>query len=161
MSIREAKTVAGYSLRGTLPGECRDGTWVGRAWLPSALSRCGVPGPHVIVIRGAEVIEVSETFETLVALVRDRDPARAVKSACGRSVCSLADLLEDSCFRDQPEDPLSWDRPFLLAPNDLQAIKACGVTIRCVGGRCEIVQQPITTGHRMTRTSRPTLEAAQ
>ena len=128
MSLAHYKTVKDYSLQPTLPDQCREGTWVGRAWLPADYSPTGIAGPHVISVRDAQVIELSDTFDTLAALVRMDNPVQAVQQAQGRQVCSLQALLDASLFYNQPADITQAEHPCLLAPNDTQAIKACGVT---------------------------------
>ena len=121
-------TVRDFSLRHSLPDDGRRGTWIGRAWLPSAHSPSGIAGPHLITVRNAEVIELSSHFATMADVARHPAPTAAVQAASGRVVCTLDELLDNSLFYRQPADIRQAERPCLLSPNDIQAIKACGVT---------------------------------
>lgn len=97
-----------------LPGE---GVFVVRVWRPD------LAGPSVCALRGGDVVDVtSPEVATMRDLLELDSPAGWVRSAPGERVCSLDELVDNS--RETP-DP---SRPFLLAPADLQAIKACGVT---------------------------------
>lgn len=122
------KTVKNYSLRDCLPNEGREGTWIGRAWLPAPYSPLGVAGPYVITVKDAQVIELSSVFSNMTDVARHQAPAEAVKNASGSVVCSLNELLDNSLFHKLPNDLNDVMHPCLLAPNDIQAIKACGVT---------------------------------
>jgi fumarylacetoacetate (FAA) hydrolase family protein len=84
-----------------------------------------VPGQGPIVVRvdGADVVDVTSAFPTMRDLTEEADPAQALRHAKGRIVGTVADLLANS-------DGASHDssKPSLLAPIDLQAVKAAGVT---------------------------------
>jgi fumarylacetoacetate (FAA) hydrolase family protein len=121
-------TSKGYSLAGSLPNHCKEGVWVGRVWLPASFTKKGVAGPHVVTVRNANVLDVSESFLTISALLRTKNPARAVREVKGRKVCTLDKLLENSIYCACPEQIQESTAPVLLAPNDVQSIKACGVT---------------------------------
>jgi len=95
-----------------LPIDAAAATLVGRV-LSSAAG-----GPSVVALRGADVIDISTSFPTMRDLCEAPDPARAARQAAGARLGSVADLL---ALR-RPDDL----RP--LAPNDLQAVKAAGVT---------------------------------
>ena len=91
---------------------------VGRAWLPQA------GGPAVIAIRDGRVVDITSTqTATMRDLCEAPDPASLAKSAEGRDIGSVEDLLanSDEATRDS-------GKPWLLAPVDLQAVKAAGVT---------------------------------
>jgi fumarylacetoacetate (FAA) hydrolase family protein len=101
-----------------LPSDGTRGTLVGRVWLPGPVS-----GPAVVAIRGEDVIDLTRHAPTMSDLVEATDPARLAKEADGPRLGGVADLLANSAHdRRDPE------RPCFLAPNDLQAIKAAGVT---------------------------------
>ena len=91
----------------TLPADGRAGALVGRVWRPE------VEGPSVVAVRADGVYDVSADFATVRDLCEAPDPAAALRSARGEWLGSLAEML-------------AGDR--LLAPIDLQAIKAAGVT---------------------------------
>jgi len=88
-----------------LPRDGYAGTLVGRVWLPD------VGGPAIAVIRESGVYDISENTPTMSSLLELQDPARAVLDMSGHRIGSLSELL-----------------PNLLAPCDLQVVKASGVT---------------------------------
>ena len=93
-----------------------EGTFVVRVWRPE------VRGPSVAAIRDGRVIDItSAEHPTMRDLLEAEDPAALARDAAGEDIGSLDDLLAASV-----EAP--GDAAHLLAPNDLQAIKACGVT---------------------------------
>jgi fumarylacetoacetate (FAA) hydrolase family protein len=105
------------SIENTLPADHATGALVGRAWRPD------VEGPSVVVLRPDGVVDVSRAFPTMRDLCEATEPAAQVAAASGERIATLADLLANTAER--PRDP---GRPWLLAPIDLQAIKAAGVT---------------------------------
>lgn len=101
-----------------LPEDGLTGTLVGRAWVPGP-----VPGPSVIVLRADGVYDLSAHFSTMSDLLEAPDPVTQVRAAAGRRVGSIDQLM--------PDVKASMDGPQvlrLLAPCDLQVIKAAGVT---------------------------------
>ena len=101
----------------TLPDDGCAGTLVGRVWDPA------VAGPSPVLVREDGVYDVSGSFATVRDLCEQPDPARAARDAAGHRLGDLADILAntDPAGRDQ-------SRPWLLAPVDLQTLKAAGVT---------------------------------
>ncbi|POG10035.1 fumarylacetoacetate hydrolase [Pseudomonas putida] len=101
----------------TLPADGLTGTLIGRAWTP------GEPGgPSPITLRPDGVFDLSERFATLSQLLESEDPLQAVRSTPGRFLGSLEALLANS------GEAFDANQPYLLAPVDLQVIKAAGVT---------------------------------
>ena len=100
-----------------LPSGGTAGTLVGRAWLPQ------VEGPAVVIVRADGIYDVTRAFPTMRDLAEARDPAAAVAAAKGERIGALADLLANT-----PEEGRDQTKPWLIAPVDLQAIKAAGVT---------------------------------
>jgi fumarylacetoacetate (FAA) hydrolase family protein len=100
-----------------LPEDGCTGTLVGRVWVPGV-----VPGPSPVAIRAEGVFDLSGTAPTVAALLEHDDPAAWVQGATGRRIGSLDELLANT--RPQADDRL----PRLLAPCDLQVVKAAGVT---------------------------------
>ena len=100
-----------------LPSDGCAGTLVGRAWVPGAVS-----GPSPVAIRADGVVDLSGTAPTVAALLEHDDPAARVQGAAGRRIGSLDELLANT--RPQADERL----PRLLAPCDLQVVKAAGVT---------------------------------
>ncbi|MBB3977633.1 fumarylacetoacetate (FAA) hydrolase family protein [Rhizobium azooxidifex] len=93
------------------------GTFVGRAWNPE------VAGPSVVVVRDGHVIDITSRAVPTVRDLLERDDAAAYAAeAEGPVLAPLHALLSAGI------GSLSKDTPHLLAPNDLQAVKACGVT---------------------------------
>ncbi|HXW23862.1 MAG TPA: fumarylacetoacetate hydrolase family protein [Xanthobacteraceae bacterium] len=101
----------------TLPKDATAGTLVGRAWLPDA------DGPAVVAVRADGVYDVSRAFATMRDLAETRDPAAAVAAVPGERIGTLAAVLANT-----PEEGRDPTKPWLLAPLDLQAVKAAGVT---------------------------------
>jgi fumarylacetoacetate (FAA) hydrolase family protein len=100
-----------------LPDDGARGALVGRVWLPQA------QGPAVVAIRSDGVFDVSARFPTVSALCEENDPANALRSVKGERVGDL-----DSILANTPPDKRDPTRPWLLAPVDLQVLKAAGVT---------------------------------
>lgn len=100
-----------------LPADGTAGTLAGRVWRPD------VNGPSVVALRGDTVWDVTATFATLRDLCEEANPAAALQQAAGEPLGSIADLLANT-----PPDTRNPHQPWLLAPADLQVIKAAGVT---------------------------------
>ena len=96
------------SLAEILPDDLYDGVLVGRLWLDGPL-----PGPRTVAVREDGVFDLSALAPTLSDLFDLSEPAARVRSHAGERLCSLEAAIDE-------------DR--LLAPCDLQAIKAAGVT---------------------------------
>jgi fumarylacetoacetate (FAA) hydrolase family protein len=105
-------------LHEVLPQDGLAGTLVGRVW------RGGTPaGPAVVVLRPDGVFDLSKHFATMSTLLETDQPAQAVRSVAGEFLCSVDALLDNS--KADGQDPTV---PWLLAPCDLQVVKAAGVT---------------------------------
>ena len=100
-----------------LPKDGTSGTLIGRAWLPG-----DPPGPAVVSIRDDGVFDLGRAAPTVSELLNAADPV-ALAHSKGTRVGDLEEILANSAY--DRRDP---DLPWLLAPCDLQAIKACGVT---------------------------------
>ena len=101
----------------TLPDDGFAGALAGRVWRPD------VAGPSVVAVRADGVFDVSADFPTMRDLCEVASPAEALRGAKGPRLGSLADILAHTA-----RDARASDRPWLLAPVDLQAIKAAGIT---------------------------------
>jgi fumarylacetoacetate (FAA) hydrolase family protein len=101
----------------TLPDDEASGALVGRVWRPE------LSGPSVVAVRPEGVFDVTATFSTVRDLCETADPAAALRAATGPRVAQLDDLLANT--PRELRDPKS---PWLLAPVDLQVVKAAGVT---------------------------------
>jgi fumarylacetoacetate (FAA) hydrolase family protein len=100
-----------------LPEDGTKGTLVGRVWLPQA------KGPAVAVVRDDGVFDVTARFATVSALCEQGDPAAALRSVKGERIGDLDGILANT-----PPDRRDRQKPWLLAPLDLQVLKAAGVT---------------------------------
>jgi fumarylacetoacetate (FAA) hydrolase family protein len=93
-----------------LPTDAERALLVGRVWRGGAEG-----GPAVVVLRNGDVVDISRHAPTMSGLLERADLYELVKSAPGESLRRLEDVTGTGAAR-------------LLAPCDLQAIKACGVT---------------------------------
>ncbi|WP_342710378.1 fumarylacetoacetate hydrolase family protein [Bradyrhizobium sp. B124] len=100
-----------------LPEDGTAGTLVGRVWLPQA------GGPAVVAVRGDGVFDVTARFPTVSALCEEADPAAALHATRGERIGDF-----DAILANTPPDGRDATRPHLLAPVDLQVLKAAGVT---------------------------------
>ncbi|HWK43906.1 MAG TPA: fumarylacetoacetate hydrolase family protein [Stellaceae bacterium] len=109
----------------TLPSDGLAGTLVGRAWVPPTDS--APAGPGVVVLRADGLFDISDAAPTLSSLLERDDPVSTVHAARGRWIGSLDTLLANTAAGTggTPRDPR---HAYLLAPCDLQVIKAAGVT---------------------------------
>jgi fumarylacetoacetate (FAA) hydrolase family protein len=106
-----------FDLKSTLPTDSTAGTLVGRVWRPD------VAGPSVVAIRHDGVYDISRSFATMRDLCESEDPAASVAGAHADRIGDLAAILANT--DEAQREP---GKPWLLAPIDLQAIKAAGVT---------------------------------
>jgi fumarylacetoacetate (FAA) hydrolase family protein len=103
--------------RPALPQDAASATLVGRVWRPD------ISGPSVVVVREGAAFDISRRFPTMRDLCEAPDPATAVREANGEPLGSVDEILANT-----PPETRDQDRPRLLAPIDLQAVKAAGVT---------------------------------
>src|SRR6185312_5053465 len=101
----------------TLPSDSTSGTLVGRVWRPD------LAGPSVVAIRHDGVFDISRSFATMRDLCESPDPAASVAGAHADRIGDLGAILANTA-----EDKRDPNKPWLLAPIDLQAVKAAGVT---------------------------------
>jgi fumarylacetoacetate (FAA) hydrolase family protein len=99
----------------TLPAD--GGSLAGRVWRPDA------EGPSVVRVEENRLIDITRSFPTMRDLCEERDPAAALRTAGGEVLGELAPVLANT-----PPGTRDTGKPWLLAPIDLQAIKAAGVT---------------------------------
>ena len=101
-----------------LPDDYEQATLVGRAWRPGE-----IPGPSVVTIRGGAVRDITHLAPTVSELLNMNDPVLALRRHEGEAIGSTGDILANS-----HADALDPSLPHFLAPVDLQALKAAGVT---------------------------------
>jgi fumarylacetoacetate (FAA) hydrolase family protein len=102
-----------------LPTDGDAGTLVGRAWVP------GRPGgPSVVTVEGGQVFDVSTAAATIAHVLEAEDPVALLRGAArDNPLGTMAELAANTPRRGRDEI-----RPWFLAPVDLQALKAAGVT---------------------------------
>ena len=105
------------SVKDLLPEDGTKGTLVGRVWLPQA------NGPAVVAVRGDGVFDVTAKFPTISALCEEDNPAKALAATKGERIGDL-----DAIVANTAPDGRDQKKPWLLAPVDLQTLKAAGVT---------------------------------
>ncbi len=105
------------ALQPVLPEDADQAALAGRIWRPDA------GGPSVVTVRNGTLIDITATFPTMRDLCEADDPAAALRAADGENCGSV-----DAILANTPADRRDATRPWLLAPIDLQAIKAAGVT---------------------------------
>ena len=105
------------SVAETAPSDLYRGALAARVWRPDQ------EGPSVAAVRSDGVIDVTRLFPTMSALCETEDPAGALRAATGERVASFEEILANT-----PQEARNLQKPWLLAPIDLQAIKAAGVT---------------------------------
>jgi fumarylacetoacetate (FAA) hydrolase family protein len=76
-------------------------------------------GPCVVKLEHGQVIDITKSYPTMRDLCETSDPSNAAHKASGKTLCSVAELLASTA---------SGKGLRLLAPIDLQSVKAAGVT---------------------------------
>lgn len=101
-----------------LPIDADRAVLVGRAWRPD------VAGPAVVTLRDGRIIDItSKQCPTVADVLNQDDPTAWTRNAVGEAIGEADALLANS-----DEAARNPKRPWLLAPVDLQAVKAAGVT---------------------------------
>jgi fumarylacetoacetate (FAA) hydrolase family protein len=102
----------------TLPEDAGQATLIGRVHVPA------VDGPALVAIVDHDVVDITHIAPTCSALLELDDPVAAVRSLDrSHRIAPLAEILANT-----PAPTRDASRPWLLAPCDLQALKAAGVT---------------------------------
>jgi fumarylacetoacetate (FAA) hydrolase family protein len=101
-----------------LPDDLEQALMIGRVW------RYGeVDGPALVAVRQGELFDISAHASTVADLFERDDLLAVARSGAGESLGMARELLADM-LAPAPRP----GAPRLLAPCDVQAIKACGVT---------------------------------
>jgi fumarylacetoacetate (FAA) hydrolase family protein len=96
-----------------LPEDLDDALLVGRVWR-SESANCAVAGPAVVAVRRGRLIDITSHAATVAELFEREDLLAIVRSSAGEDLGDVRELGQGGLR--------------LLAPCDLQAVKACGVT---------------------------------
>jgi len=95
----------------------KDGHFVGRVWRPGI-------GPSIVTIKENMVFDITSCqISTMSELLETNDPVSHLNPASKEPFTDLSTLEKSSISDNDGNDKLR-----ILAPCDLQAIKACGVT---------------------------------
>ena len=95
-----------------------NGVFLGRAMAN------GWPHPAIVTVRDGEVFDItSQQTPTSRDVCEQADPAAYVRSAGGKRLGSLSDIMANSMAAGRDAN-----RAYLLSPVDMQAVKAAGVT---------------------------------
>lgn len=91
-----------------------NGVFLGRIWQPGV-------GPCVVTLRDGDVWDITSAAAPVVRDICEMgDPVAYVRSTPGTKIGALAAIAANK--------PGDLSKPHLLAPCDMQAVKACGVT---------------------------------
>lgn len=105
------------SVASTLPADAGEALLVGRVWRPD------VGGPSVVAVRDGVLHDLSSIAPTMRDLCEADDPVGTVRNADTGGFADLEVVLANT-----PDADRDATKPWLLAPIDLQAVKAAGVT---------------------------------
>jgi fumarylacetoacetate (FAA) hydrolase family protein len=129
-----------------LPEDAAHATLIGRAHVPGSPS-----GPSPVLVDPQHVYDLSCLASTCAELLSRADAADAVKGGLAKPIGKLADVLNNS-----DADKRDPQRPYLLAPCDLQTVKACGVTF--VSSMLErVIEEQAKGDLKLAETIRKTL----
>ncbi|RKP59241.1 fumarylacetoacetate hydrolase family protein [Pararobbsia silviterrae] len=101
-----------------LPTDLNDAVLVGRVWRGTPID-----GPSIVAVRAGQLYDITSTVPTMADLLDRPDALDIARHAPGDALGSVRDLIE-SHLRGGADAQVAT----LLAPCDVQAIKACGVT---------------------------------
>ena len=108
-----------------LPQDAPQALLIGRLWVPHQ-------GAFVVAVTAQDVLDLSGLAPTCSALLELPDVAAQVRAhiAAGHTprLTDTTDALAHSVRAPGQNPPSQADQPWFLAPNDLQAVKAAGVT---------------------------------
>ena len=105
------------SVAATLPEDGAVGVLAGRVWRPK------LEGPSIVSVREDGVYDITADAPTMRDLAEAENAVNIIQDAPGERIGNLADILANT-----PEASRNLEQPWLLAPIDLQAVKAAGVT---------------------------------
>jgi len=100
-----------------LPADARDALLIGRLWVPA------LAGPVLVRVDGDDLIDITAIAATATELFERPGAAAEIRARSLPRIGTLAAALANASAEDR-----NLSAPWLLAPCDLQAIKAAGVT---------------------------------
>ena len=100
-----------------LPADARDAMLIGRLWVPA------LAGPVLVRVDGDDLIDITAVAATATELFERAGVAAEIRERSLPRIGTLASALANASAEDR-----NLSAPWLLAPCDLQAIKAAGVT---------------------------------
>lgn len=107
-----------------IPNQAYDGVWIGRCMVPSRLAYKGVSGPHVVTVTNGRVYDLSAYFNSTSKLINTDNSVAMIKQLDALPLIgNLSDILKNSIYFNRDNSS-----PYLISPNDIQSVKACGVT---------------------------------
>ena len=106
------------SAKTALPADGTAGALVARVWVPGT-----TPGPAIAALREDGVYALGREASTSADVMEAPDPVALVRNARGTRIGGIEEILANSAL-----GPRDARQPHFLAPIDLQAIKAAGVT---------------------------------
>ena len=98
-----------------LPEDWREGCFAARVMTAE--------GPSAVAVLRGAAFDMTPAFGTVSAWLNEADPVAAIRTRGVPMPLDLAAALANSAH-----DRRNAEKPWLLAPVDLQAVKACGVT---------------------------------
>lgn len=111
-----------FVIERSLPEDQAAATLVGRAWRPQGADG-RLEGPCVVAVRNGRLVDLSAHAATMSALLERDDRQQLILNAEGEDMGPVQEWLASSLRHGG--DP---GYPHLLAPCDLQVVKAAGVT---------------------------------
>jgi fumarylacetoacetate (FAA) hydrolase family protein len=106
-----------------LPDDIDRALLIGRVWRPAP-----VDGPSVVVVRGGDVFDITRDAPTTADLFERDDAVALARTAPGEPLGPVRALIDASLAPADAADAAAAGAPRLLAPCDVQPVKACGVT---------------------------------
>jgi fumarylacetoacetate (FAA) hydrolase family protein len=105
-----------------LPHDSESATLVGRAWLPGKMA-----GPGPVALHAGSVYDLSRVVPTSSALLNAANALKLVRDAISRGWAKPVSDIEPA-LANSHADRRAGAKAYFLAPCDLQAVRACGVT---------------------------------
>lgn len=125
MDIVDLSTVVHFRAHSFPPQNRDQGIFVGRVWIPDALAERGIAGPRVVEAKDGHILLTP--FATMSDLINDEAPPESW-SGKGTVISQVEDVFAHSLFPYRASSLWKESNIVLLAPNDLLATRACGVT---------------------------------